>query len=195
METPAADVGPEPTATGEMTTLFYKSISSSAAKINEETYWGGCKNAVAFLWKNFETYWDLKLLLYGFYFLCPTAVGHRPVLTLSECTWLHSPAPVANRRNRCNRWDTLKLKDPRHFASGVISWLRGQDLNLRPPGYEPDELPAAPPRDISYLVVYAAPCCLSIGAGDRGRTGTIGKDRRILSPVRLPIPPLRQNII
>ena len=70
--------------------------------------------------------------------------------------------------------------------------MRGQDLNLRPPGYEPDELPAAPPRDISYLVVYAAPCCLSIGAGDRGRTGTIGKDRRILSPVRLPIPPLRQ---
>ena len=50
METPAADVGPEPTATGEMTTLFYKSISSSAAKINEETYWGGCKNATAFLW-------------------------------------------------------------------------------------------------------------------------------------------------
>ncbi len=44
METPAADVGPEPTATGEMTTLFYKSISSSAAKINEETYWGGCRN-------------------------------------------------------------------------------------------------------------------------------------------------------
>ena len=30
-----------------------------------------------------------------------------------------------------------------------------------------------------------------IGAGDRGRTGTIGKDRGILSPVRLPIPPLR----
>ena len=49
METPAADVGPEPTATGEMTTLFYKGISSSAAKINEKLYWGGCRNATAFL--------------------------------------------------------------------------------------------------------------------------------------------------
>ena len=141
METPAADVGPEPTATGEMTTLFYKSISSSAVKINEKIYWGGCKNVATFLYKE-------------------------------------KPS------------ETLKFQRVFRYP-----WLRGQDLNLRPPGYEPDELPAAPPRDISYLVVYAAPCCLSIGAGDRGRTGTIGKDRRILSPVRLPIPPLRQNII
>ena len=39
-------------------------------------------------------------------------------------------------------------------------WLRGLDLNQRPSGYEPDELPAAPPRDI-------------IGAEDRNRTGTV----------------------
>ena len=62
-------------------------------------------------------------------------------------------------------------------------------MNLRPPGYEPDELPTALSRDDKSVPSF------KIGAGDRGRTGTIGKDRRILSPVRLPIPPLRRTLI
>ena len=51
-------------------------------------------------------------------------------------------------------------------------------MNLRPSGYEPDELPdCSIPRHT--------------GAEDRNRTGTVFNHRRILSPVRLPVPPPR----
>ena len=31
--------------------------------------------------------------------------------------------------------------EPRAAVTNWVSWLRGQDLNLRPLGYEPNELP------------------------------------------------------
>ena len=56
-------------------------------------------------------------------------------------------------------------------------------MDLRPSGYEPDELPdCSTPRRYNNLA----------GAGDRNRTGTALSSRGILSPVRLPVPPLRQ---
>ena len=88
-------------------------------------------------------------------------------------------------------------------------------MNPRPSGYEPDELPdCSTPRymicscqisfstallqyNIAKLIMQAdfsgnAP--ISVGAEDRDRTGTGYKARRILSPVRLPVPPLRHVI-
>ena len=73
-----------------------------------------------------------------------------------------------------------------------LFWLRGKDLNQRPPGYEPDELPTALPRDIELF----ATCNWAgkFGAGNRARTDTRFKSHGILSPGRLPIPPLRHLV-
>ena len=58
-------------------------------------------------------------------------------------------------------------------------------MNLRPPGYEPDELPTAPLRDIYLPVAY---CVVPV----TGLEPVQYRYRGILSPLCLPIPPHRR---
>lgn len=44
------------------------------------------------------------------------------------------------------------------IINGLMTWLRGQDLNLRPSGYEPDELPdCSTPRQRGQLYKESVP--------------------------------------
>ena len=46
--------------------------------------------------------------------------------------------------------------NPRKIKNLRLFWLREEDSNLRPPGYEPDELPTALSRDINFSDTFGS---------------------------------------
>ena len=64
------------------------------------------------------------------------------------CRESHDIRRAATRRRLREHGQTAEKEKEMDFIVHLFIMLRGSDSNGRPPGYEPGELPTAPPRDV-----------------------------------------------
>ena len=70
--------------------------------------------------------------------------------------------------HRCRPFESCHTsKKTASRKADCLFWLRRQDSNLRPPGYEPDELPTALLRDIHYALSGYEPDELPFAVPDK----------------------------